>query len=1505
MKYDKYIGLPYKNNGRTADGVDCWGLVRLFYKDEFAIELPSYSDEYNGPNDEAVVYAVNQHKDAWDPTSTPDVGDVVLFNILGEPTHVGIYLGNNKFLHSRAGKDSVVESLAGAKWNKRLEGVYKYSSNTQVEVIGAPHPLKTMVLRDWTVAGTTLQNFVDYTQKKYSFSTKFASKITLVLDGVPVPQSQWATTTVQAGQVLAYRAVPEGDNTFRMLLMLAVVVVAPQLAAAGLGELGIAATTVNAAGVTVATWQATAATIAIQMAGMALINAIMPVRMPTQNDPGSAGASNLFTGANNQANRFGPIPAVLGKVRITGSLGATPYIQTLQDTTVINLLVVWGFGPLSVADICVGSNPLDNYYKDSLVGVKTPYATLNGEVGEDDKNFNSLYGVDVEQAPVKSIELINNSSQGSPWSYIYFNQQSTRVDVSFNFPEGMRTVSTKTGDTSQATAGVEIQLGTYTVDPVTQVGTWGFDDTPTYTLGKYNSSTQDVSAYTTILEPAGYSGSYSDEYQPLYRYSTFALAPGGGVQRFDGVASDNQNIGPSQYLIDMYRSGAYADLVGTDITYNLKPQIPAGYYKLYTVCVYGTGGVISQENHIRIPTNPDSVSGLELTRVVVVTGYSDDGGFYEKPTGSTEIQIAKGSVFKQAQEVATPTGQAIVEEIFNSRQYTGISNGPSSNRYCDFLKNYGVQGSGENLDITTTVNFPYNGYYAIEASADDEGEVYVDYAKILTMPKSGYGSTVKASNQYFDKGERSVRLVQTNSGGSLKSAAVKITYTTGGANVFTTKRTEIIFGSDGFYEKHKDAFGHQQTFQNLPLARYAVRCRRTSDDTADITDARRYFKVILSTAACFNNTRPTVNPVGCRLAKTAIKVQSTNKVNGSIDGVNAIVQSRALDWNKATQNWVIRETNNPASLFAYVLTHPANAFRIAEQDRYAKINMAALAEWHEFCDGANPSGGRLCYNNIITNSMSVMDVLRDICAAGMGSPAYVDGKWTVVVDKPRAYTTQYFTTYNSWGFESTKALPKLPHAFRITINDESLAYQPKEYVVYNYGYSETGQEANKTQATLFETLTLPGVTNGKQAQFLAKWHLAQLTLRPETYTLNTDFEYLVCTRGDVVKVTHDIPQWGVASGRLKSADTYSSAVDPRYVVGTKLTLSEPIYLLSGKTYSILIRTNSASSNGITKNFTVTAGWHNTINLSSPLVAADKVELDNLFMIGELNYVTQELVVISVEPTSDIGAKLTLVDYAPKIYTANLDELQTFESNITAAYNYNVVNTINTAPGIVQVTSDTTLSEEISGGTYQNVVIVSFSNSTGLTSQAQQIESQVVLGDADFGSTSLTQLYRVDKEVSSLTVNGLKTGKVYKIRSRYSNKAGTITGPWSEVYYFTNIGKDTNYYSAPTLDMDLNGTEIVATPSVGVVKPQDFKHYEYRIYKDTGSEDFWELPVNETTYKIQTTTSTNEGRFDLIKQPKPRISSSGITYRVAVRAVDNTGNYSETSTLGTIVVKTIQ
>ena len=1576
MNYDKYIGLRYLDNGRTESGVDCWGLARLFYKQEYNIDLPSYSEEYSGGTDARILQVVELYRDNWEESTTPDVGDLCLFNMLGEPMHVGVYVGNNNFLHCRSGSDSVIESLSNLKWKNRFVAFYKYSPQAQVQAIGIPHPLKLSVYRDWTVAGTTVQDFVDFVKSKYTVSGEIVSKIVIMLDGVIVPKANWSTTVVQAGQEIAYKSVAEGTSTKRLLITLAAIAITATLGPAGLQALGTSmASSVGVTGLT-AVQAGVVASVAIQVGSMVLQNVIAPIRPPRTNDPGSANAMNLLSGQANQASQFNAIPVVLGKVRFSGMLGATPYIESLTETNILNSVVVWGFGPLAIKDVNIGSKPMDDFYYGEPVSVPRPITIegfardyLTGAAGGLNGSFNNQYGRDVEQRQV-NLELTNNATNVTAshpgtrkWQQVNLVQNADAIDIVLSFPEGMRKINTKSGTIGVTTCGIEIQMRQY------QATEWAEEDSSS-SVNVYSFKSGEVQAFQlfTMNPPSGFEIG-------LYRYTTFCLSPSGGVTRFDGAATETLGQNANLEIQAEYAKTSYASLVGTSGTKSYKPQIPPGYLPLYEVYQSSNGGIIPAG-----ATQPvDSYSGKDGLQYSVIETLESTGSGQDMVWATSKIKTVKitsGRVYADASGVDLTAAAATIWSTQNLFGTPGIARKNSGGLWSQFLEDYGIWGVTDTTPAATPENpnvyggswiynlpsvyFPYTGYYEVTAACDDQGEILIDGIRAVQIPKAGKKNTIAAIQGFIKltAGYHSITLSGVDNEASDKGLGALITYkANNGVNIQPSQNTILTFGTGAWFERRKDAFNWVHSVENLPRGRYQVRVRRTNlDETEDEPDQKKFHKAILSNVTAYDSQKlPMVNPPGTYLAKTGIRVQSSNKVNGQIDGINALVQTITWDYDRTTSSWEnLRETNNPASLFAYVLMHPANAFRVTPSE----LDIPSLTAWHNFCNpvpqavatpsmqkgryytikslgsttqaswnilagttgavyvvgnsfevkvtGGQPGTGtgtyapKFTYNSVLSSTQSVMDTLRDICAAGKASPTYIDGKWGVVIDTERTHTVQHFTEHNSWGFEATKILPVLPHAFRITISDEDLAYQTNEIIVYNYGYGPA-TEGGKIGATLFEQLNLPGVTNADQATRLARWHFAQLKLRPEVYTINVDFEHLVCTRGDKVKISHSVPQWGIGSGRLGPGvgDT---------VTGTTLTLTEPVALTNNTNYSILIRTNNitstAGTGSVTRNFlyTGTTGYTSTITVPE-ILSTDGVKTDNLFMIGLANISTQECIVTAIEPSNEYSARISLVDYSPEIYTADLTDLLTFNPKMSLSNIAIVKTTITKSPIITSVNSDSVQSNQISNGNYQNKAILAFTNPQDLPAVASKVQFDIIDGDVSAWDSNPGTLYEIDKNNSTFEFVNLTSNRNYKVRARYTNADRTICGPWSEDYAFVNTGKTISGSIAPLLTLDLDKTDIVVTPDTALKTP-DFATYEYRLYKDTGVEDFWELVPNPATNNITVITNDGVARFDLRKQPRPRLSAAGVTYRVACRAKDKQGNYSTTSTLGTIVVKTI-
>ncbi len=126
MTISDYIKIPYKYNGRDFNGVDCYGLIVLYYKTELGITLLDYSGITSGYTD--VVNSNLLIDNAYQEfvlVQTPRIHDVILIKKGSEtPNHIGIYLGNGQFLHALESCGIIKSKLS--TWKKAITGIYRY-----------------------------------------------------------------------------------------------------------------------------------------------------------------------------------------------------------------------------------------------------------------------------------------------------------------------------------------------------------------------------------------------------------------------------------------------------------------------------------------------------------------------------------------------------------------------------------------------------------------------------------------------------------------------------------------------------------------------------------------------------------------------------------------------------------------------------------------------------------------------------------------------------------------------------------------------------------------------------------------------------------------------------------------------------------------------------------------------------------------------------------------------------------------------------------------------------------------------------------------------------------------------------------------------------------------------------------------------------------------------------------------------------------------------------------
>ena len=115
-----FLGVPYKRGGNTVEtGFDCSGFVRAMYEQSIGLILPRRSEQQ-------AAATQNIEKSELKP------GDLVFFNTLKRTfSHVGIYVGEGRFIHSpKPGAEVRVENMGVSYWASRFDGARRVQTSS-------------------------------------------------------------------------------------------------------------------------------------------------------------------------------------------------------------------------------------------------------------------------------------------------------------------------------------------------------------------------------------------------------------------------------------------------------------------------------------------------------------------------------------------------------------------------------------------------------------------------------------------------------------------------------------------------------------------------------------------------------------------------------------------------------------------------------------------------------------------------------------------------------------------------------------------------------------------------------------------------------------------------------------------------------------------------------------------------------------------------------------------------------------------------------------------------------------------------------------------------------------------------------------------------------------------------------------------------------------------------------------------------------------------------------
>ncbi len=105
-----YIGTPYVWGGDSPSGFDCSGFIQYVYQTQ----------------DITIPRTVSEIWNFAQPVDSPSVGDLVFFETYQPgPSHLGIYLGDGKFIHAGSSRGVEISELKTSYWEQRYLGAKK------------------------------------------------------------------------------------------------------------------------------------------------------------------------------------------------------------------------------------------------------------------------------------------------------------------------------------------------------------------------------------------------------------------------------------------------------------------------------------------------------------------------------------------------------------------------------------------------------------------------------------------------------------------------------------------------------------------------------------------------------------------------------------------------------------------------------------------------------------------------------------------------------------------------------------------------------------------------------------------------------------------------------------------------------------------------------------------------------------------------------------------------------------------------------------------------------------------------------------------------------------------------------------------------------------------------------------------------------------------------------------------------------------------------------------
>jgi len=543
-----------------------------------------------------------------------------------------------------------------------------------------------------------------------------------------------------------------------------------------------------------------------------------------------------------------------------------------------------------------------------------------------------------------------------------------------------------------------------------------------------------------------------------------------------------------------------------------------------------------------------------------------------------------------------------------------------------------------------------------------------------------------------------------------------------------------------------------------------------------------------------------------------------------------------LSWDGVT--FAQRYSANPVWCLRDLIIN--NRFGLGEFISSENLDHASLLEMSQYCEEKVPDGQgeyekRFRMDVVIDSNNKALDVLIQLCATFNAMPVYSAGGLAFKIDRPTT-PTQLFgmgSIVKDSFAQSWKTLKEVPNVIEVQFTDKEKNYQQETIAYIDEELLSSGEPMRKSQIRLFTTRASYAIRAARYALKVARYINRSVTFK-------AGIDAVACQAGDIISISHDVPQWGF-SGRVQEGST-----------AVLVKLDRAMVIEDGKSYKIQVR--FADDTIEERLITSPTGTHTEVSCEA--FPQDPQGFD-VYAIGETNKVKKDFRVVAIQREGKSEVQISALEYDEAVYDDS-DIILPQNNYSSLSSEIPAVNNLSLTESLVKKTD----------GTIENAIDVWFDRPAYVDHFVKSYAKAKIYISDDGGLS-----WRARGETSGTNfriIGDIVDHQTYKVKvtslDSLNEESSLASAPESTI---TIVGK-----SAPPSDV----------PSFLVNRNRDMLYFGWTPIPDV---DVW-------GYEIRRGLDWESAEFITLQQGTHYLTKDvkrGIGQRYWIKAIDTSGNYS--------------